>query len=90
MNERAPSEFRAILNTRWSCRAFLDKEVPREIVDEMFAVAQQSPFVREFLELPDDRLVVCAISFGYADLANPVNSFRTSRAQVDDAVTYIA
>jgi hypothetical protein len=30
--------------------------------------------------------VVCAISFGYADVEHPVNRFRTERASLDDAV----
>ena len=31
------------------------------------AIAQVTPAVREFLELGDDRQVVCGISFGFAD-----------------------
>lgn len=53
------------------------------------AIAMYSDHVREFLELPEDRLVVCAVSFGYADLEDPVNAFRTSRADVGDAVTFL-
>jgi nitroreductase len=53
------------------------------------AIAMHSDHVREFLDLPEDRLVVCAVSFGYADTAHPVNQFRTSRADVDDAVTVL-
>lgn len=50
------------------------------------AVAMHSGHVREYLDLPDDRLVVCAVSFGYADTGHPVNRFRTERAAVDDTV----
>ena len=39
-------------------------------------------------QLADDRRVVCGISFGYADHAQKVNSYRTSRASVADTVTY--
>ena len=53
------------------------------------AIAMHSDHVHEFLDLPEDRLVVCAVSFGYADTAHPVNQFRTSRADVDDAVTVL-
>lgn len=53
------------------------------------AIAMYSDHVREFLALPEDRLVVCAVSFGYPDLDHPANNFRTSRGGVDDAVTYI-
>ncbi|PRZ44114.1 nitroreductase [Antricoccus suffuscus] len=52
------------------------------------AVARQSKFVREFFDIGDDRLVVCAVSFGYADHEHPVNSFRTDRASVDEAVDF--
>ncbi|MEJ2870466.1 nitroreductase [Actinomycetospora sp. OC33-EN08] len=50
------------------------------------AIAVYSGHVREYFDLPDDRLVVCAISLGYADEADPVNGFRTERASVADAV----
>ena len=39
--------------------------------------------------LPDDRRVVCGISFGYADHAHLVNSYRTSRAKVADTVIFV-
>ncbi len=48
------------------------------------AVAFYSPQVREFFDIPDDRLILCAISFGYADKDHPVNSFRTARAELDE------
>lgn len=53
------------------------------------AIAMHSDAVREFLALPEDRLVVCAVAFGYADPEHPVNQFRTSRASVEEAVTYV-
>ncbi|QMW68492.1 nitroreductase [Mumia sp. ZJ1417] len=53
------------------------------------AVAMYSEHVREFLGLADDRLVVCAIALGFADEDHPVNGFRTSRASVDEAVTFV-
>jgi nitroreductase len=53
------------------------------------AIAMHSDHVRSFLELTEDRLVVCAISFGYPDLDHPANSFRTSRGDADEAVTHI-
>jgi nitroreductase len=46
------------------------------------AIAMYSDFVRSWLDLPEDRLVVCAVSFGYADEDDPVNNFRTTRADV--------
>lgn len=48
------------------------------------AIAAYAPLVRDHFELADDRLVLCAISFGYADPDAPVNQFRTERAGVGD------
>lgn len=53
------------------------------------AIALHSDFVREFLALPEDRMVVCAISFGYADPEDPVNGFRTTRAAAGESISYI-
>jgi nitroreductase len=50
------------------------------------AIAMFSDAVREHLGLPEDRMVVCAVSFGYADEEHPANGFRTSRAAVEEAV----
>lgn len=52
------------------------------------AVAAYSPWLRSHLGLPDDRAVVCGISFGYADRAHPANGFRTERAELDAAVQW--
>jgi nitroreductase len=53
------------------------------------ALARQSGLIRRHFNLPDDRRVVCGISFGYADRAHKVNSYRTSRASVTDTVTFL-
>jgi len=53
------------------------------------AIAHHSPLVRAHFGLPDDQVVVCGISFGYADHAHPANSFRTGRAALDDVVTWV-
>lgn len=52
------------------------------------ALAGYPSLLREQLGLPDNRKVVVGISFGYADLDHPVNGFRTSRAELDDVVTW--
>ena len=51
------------------------------------ALARHSGLIRRHFKLADDRKVVCGISFGYADHAHKVNSYRTSRASVADTVT---
>lgn len=48
------------------------------------AVAFQSPVVREVLDIPEDRLILCAITFGYEDPSHPANSFRTERADISE------
>lgn len=53
------------------------------------AIAMYSDFVRAHLGLGDDRLVVCAVSFGYADDEAPINAFRTTRVDLDEVVTYL-
>lgn len=53
------------------------------------AIAQYSDAVREFLDLPDDRLVVCAVALGFPDADHPANGFRTERADVGDVVQMV-
>lgn len=52
------------------------------------AIAAQAPFVRAHFDIPEDRMILCAISFGYADTDHPANSFRTERAGVDDILEW--
>jgi nitroreductase len=52
------------------------------------ALAGHAPLLREHLGLPENRRVVVGVSFGYADTEHPVNGFRTSRATLDDVVTW--
>ncbi|MFN4091034.1 MAG: nitroreductase [Alphaproteobacteria bacterium] len=53
------------------------------------SLARFSPFVRAHFGLPDDRRMVCGISFGFPDRDHPVNGYRTSRAPLDEAVTWV-
>lgn len=53
------------------------------------ALARHSGLIRRHFNLADDRKVVCGISFGFADSAAKVNSYRTSRASVADTVTFV-
>ena len=48
------------------------------------AVASYAPLLHRMLEIPEDRLILCAISFGYEDASHPANQFRTSRATADE------
>lgn len=53
------------------------------------ALAGYSKFIRGHFGLGEDRRVVCGISFGYADPSHPANSYRTSRASIGEAATFI-
>ena len=53
------------------------------------ALARQSGLIRKHFNLAEDRRVVCGISFGFADNAHKVNSYRTSRASVADTATFV-
>lgn len=52
------------------------------------AVASYAPFLHRYFDIPDDRLVLCAISFGYPDTNHPANSFRTERAGLDEIIDW--
>ncbi len=52
------------------------------------AVASYAPFLHRYFDIPEDRLVLCAISFGYADPDHPANAFRTERAATDDIISW--
>jgi nitroreductase len=53
------------------------------------ALAAHAPFIADFFGLPKNRRVVCGISFGWPDLQHPAIGFRTSRAAVDESVTWV-
>jgi nitroreductase len=52
------------------------------------AVASYAPFLHRHFDIPDDRLILCAISFGHADPDHPANAFRTDRADLDAIVDW--
>lgn len=54
------------------------------------AVASYAPFVRDWFGLDEDRLVLCAISFGRADMDHPINNFRTARENPDALIDWKA
>ena len=53
------------------------------------ALGAHQKFLRSYFDLPEDRHVVCGMSFGYEDGAHPVNAFRTGRAAMGDVVTWV-
>jgi nitroreductase len=54
------------------------------------AVASYAAFVRTHFSIPEDRLILCAISFGYGDPDHPANNFRTDRAAVAETLDWRA
>lgn len=52
------------------------------------AIARQAPFLRDYFGLPESRLIVCAISFGWPDRDHPVNGFRTERSSISELVRW--
>ncbi|HWJ65771.1 MAG TPA: nitroreductase [Nocardioides sp.] len=50
------------------------------------AIAMYADVVRDELDVPEDRDIVCAVSFGHADPDHPANAFRTEREQVENVV----
>lgn len=50
------------------------------------ALARYSQFIHKFFKIGSDRLLVCGISFGFADRGHPANGFRTNRAPLADVL----
>jgi len=50
------------------------------------SVAAYAPMIRRHFDLPDSRLILCAISFGLPDPDHPANRFRTTRADLDEVL----
>jgi nitroreductase len=44
--------------------------------------------VRETFDLPENMTVLYGLSFGYEDTSVPANAARTTRASIDDVVTF--
>jgi nitroreductase len=53
------------------------------------ALARHSGMIRRHFGIPDDRRVVCGISFGFADHVHRINSYRTSRAGIAETVRFV-
>jgi len=52
------------------------------------SLAAHSPFIRRFFSIPKDRWILCGLSFGYEERSHPANTFRTTRASTEAAVTW--
>ncbi len=63
------------------------REVGYESVP-MFSVANYPQALRRNLSIPEDRIVVCAVTFGVPDLQAHVNEFRTVREPAESLVSW--
>ena len=52
------------------------------------ALANYGTLVHQHLGLPDNEMVVCGIALGHPDIADPVNNFRTERAELDEFTSF--
>ncbi len=50
------------------------------------SVAAYPELIRQHFGLGNDRLILCAVSFGYEDPGHPANGFRTERADISDVL----
>lgn len=53
------------------------------------SVTGYAPVIRDHFDIPADRLIQTAISFGYEDSAHPANNFRTERAALEDVLRVV-
>lgn len=52
------------------------------------AWARRHSLVRAFFAIPDELQIYCGMAIGHADTAAPINSWRTTRAEVDEFATF--
>ena len=52
------------------------------------SIADYPGVIRRVLDVPDDQLLVCCLSLGYADMTQPVNCFERTRVEVSDFTVF--
>ncbi|CAK8724037.1 Nitroreductase domain-containing protein [Candidatus Electrothrix laxa] len=57
-------------------------------VPQAFAT-DYAPQIKEYLGISADKRLVLGLSVGYADMAAPVNGFRTERSPVEEIATFV-
>lgn len=53
------------------------------------ALAQFPQVVKDELNIPKDKILLCGIALGYEDATALVNSYRTGRVELDEFVTFV-
>jgi nitroreductase len=51
--------------------------------------ARMHRIVRDFVAMPDEQMLFCALAIGYGDRAHPANSFRSPRAAVGEFCRFL-
>ena len=54
------------------------------------ALAQRAPLLRRHFDIPVERQILLAISFGYANDAHPANQFGSTRADLPEVVKWVS
>ncbi|WP_243751288.1 hypothetical protein [Paraburkholderia sp. BL10I2N1] len=75
------------LMSRRSIRARLPDPVDEATLQQIFN--RNHRIIGEHLRLPEDEMVVCGMSLGYADLSQPENAPVSQREDVDDFVQFV-
>jgi nitroreductase len=53
------------------------------------SIAYRADVLRDQLQIPEDDLIVCGVSLGWADRDHLANSYRMSRASIDEVVRFV-
>ena len=53
------------------------------------AIASWPDVLRQHVNIADDRRIVCGVSFGLEDTRHPANTFRTTRAPLDEVAFWV-
>ena len=46
--------------------------------------------IKKIASIPEENGILCGISFGYADPDSPINQFQTTRAALEDTVSFVS
>lgn len=53
------------------------------------AIAFRTSVVRQFVAIPEENRLICAVAFGYKEPGHPANNFRVGRAAISESVTFV-
>lgn len=53
------------------------------------SIAQRADIIRPYVDIPSEQHIVCGIAFGWPDSSHIVNSVRTVRVSLDEAVQFV-